>query len=165
MTRCQVVQPCCVIVTLVADGEIDGRPASKNVLPVASDSPEKPGPTSPKIESSLMIWVASAGALSALPCESNVFRLILQSAFLSLYFCNARLMPLTMFWPSAPASPVSAPRNARFLPHSALFEPLSPLELLLSSEDPQALRVRAATPTSAARPRRDFLERIIFPPL
>jgi len=38
MTRCQVVQPWSVIVTLVADGEIDGRPASKKVLPVASDS-------------------------------------------------------------------------------------------------------------------------------
>src|SRR4051812_23744242 len=154
MTRCHVVQFCWVIVTLVAEGEIDGRPASKKVLPVASDSPEKPGPTSPKIESSLMIWVASAGALSALPCESNVFRPILQSAFLAVYSSRASLMPLTMFWPRAPASPVRAPRNARFLPHRALFElPLSPLELLSSLLEPQALRVSAAIPANATRPR------------
>src|SRR4051812_26521519 len=75
-------------------------------------------------------------------------------------------MPLTMFWPSAPASPVSAPRNARFLPHRALLLPLLPLvSLLLSFDEPQALRVSAATPASAANARRDFLERIIFPPL
>src|SRR4051812_25329986 len=149
MTRCQVVQPCCVIVTLVADGEIDGRPASKKVLPVASDSPEKPGPTRPKIESSLMICVASAGALSGLPCESNVLRLILHLAFLSLCSLRARLMPLTMFWPRAPAPPVSAPRKAMFLPHSLR----APLDLVLLSllrpDEPQALRVSAATPARA----------------
>ena len=45
MTRWHVVQPCWVIVTLVAEGEIDGRPAAAKVLPVASDSAENPGPT------------------------------------------------------------------------------------------------------------------------
>ena len=40
----------------VAEGEIDGRPAAANVLPVARDSPEKPGPTRPMIEESLTIW-------------------------------------------------------------------------------------------------------------
>src|SRR5690349_13968648 len=129
MTRCQVLQPDWVMVTLVADGEIDGRPASKKVLPVASDSPEKPGPMRPKIVLSLMIWVANAGAFFGSPWESNFFRLILQSACLALCSFRAKLMPLTMFWPSAPAPPVSAPRKARFLPQSALDED----ELLLLS--------------------------------
>ena len=80
MTRCQVVQPCWVIVMLVAEGEIDGRPASKKVLPVASDSPENPGPMRPMIVLSLTIWVARAGAFSGLPCESNCLSLTLQSA-------------------------------------------------------------------------------------
>src|SRR4051794_40127689 len=153
------------MVTLVADGEIDGRPASKNVLPVASDSPEKPGPIRPQMESSLTICVARPGAVSGLPWESNFFRLTLQSAFLSLYCFSASSMPLTMFWPSAPASPVSAPRKARFLPQSALLAlPLSPLSPLSSDDPHAAVRVSAATPASAANPRRNFLERNIFPP-
>src|SRR4051812_35017889 len=165
MTRCQVVQPCWVIVTLVADGEIDGRPASKKVLPVASDSPEKPGPISPKMESSLTIWVARPGAVSGLPWESNFFRLTWQSGFLSLYCWSASSIPPTMFWPSAPASPVRAPMNARFLPQRALLalpsdEPPSlplppPLSLL-----PQALSIRPVAAT-AARTRADLVKRIM----
>ncbi len=97
MTRCQVVQPCWVIVTLVAEGDTDGRPAAAKVLPVASDSPEKPGPTRPTIESSPTIWVASGVALVGSPCESKVLRVTLQSAWSLLYLSSATLMPPTMF--------------------------------------------------------------------
>src|SRR5690242_8815073 len=127
MTRCQVDQPFFVRSTLVADGEIDGRPSSKSDLPVALDSPEKPGPIRPKIESLLTISVARAGACVSLPCESKIFRPILQSAFFALYSFSASLMPLVMLTPRAPASPVWAPRNARFLPQkpSPASSPLS----------------------------------------
>ena len=113
ITRCHVDQPDWVMVALVAEGEIDGRPAAKNVLPVASDSPEKPGPTRPMIELSWTILVASGVAFTGSPCESNTFRPTLQSLWALLYSSSASLMPPTMFWPSAPASPVVAPKKAR----------------------------------------------------
>src|SRR3569623_3300772 len=71
MTRCHLVQPWSVMVTLVADGEMTGRPAASKVLPVARDSPEKPGPTRPTIDESPTILVASGVAFVGSPCESN----------------------------------------------------------------------------------------------
>jgi len=90
------------MVTLVADGEITGRPAALNVLPVASDSPEKPGPTRPMIELSLTILVASGVAFVGSPWESNSWNPIVQSACSLLYSSRASLMPPTMFRPRAP---------------------------------------------------------------
>ena len=77
--RWKVSQPVLRQVGFVAEADTVTRPASAKAAPVASVSPEKSGPMTPTIESSLMIWVASGVAFSGSPCESNSLSSTLQS--------------------------------------------------------------------------------------
>ena len=80
MTRCQVVQPCWVMVTLVAEGEIDGRPAAAEGLAGRQRLTGEAGAdqTDDRAVARRSGWPAASPS-SGSPWESNAFRLILQS--------------------------------------------------------------------------------------
>jgi len=136
---------------LVADGVMMTTPASLRVLSATFDSPEKAGPTEPRIFGSAAIAFASGGALSGEPAESFSTSSTLQSVFLALYWSRASFAPSRILMPKTALPPVSAPKNAILLPQ--LFDAVSPpLFELAQAADPATSARMAAPPSTRASP-------------
>src|SRR4051812_734838 len=144
--RWKVLSPCCASFGFVADAVRMTTPALLRIGLATLDSPEKAGPTTPRILASCTTEEARPEACAGSPAESFSTRATLQSAFCLLYWSRASLAPSRMLMPSWALPPVSAPKNAILLSQfdAAVVPPLS--FFLAQAAEPPTRRPNTAMP-------------------